>query len=188
MILHKKINFINLDIIQETLLKYLPVFPEHDVSTAHHLNLSEILMIPDLKDNLINFDLIDYLECAILGVVLPGKNGYPIHIDKYHISSTYYSINIPILNCANSLTRFYNCRIKPNVIQYADINNNESLGDLAIFDKTNCKPIDEFTLDNAVIMNIKVPHEVVNFNKDRRLALLLRLTNNFNFEDFCQKY
>lgn len=101
-------------------------------------------------------------------IVAAAHRRHSIHTD-YRADNLKLALNIPLKNCENSLTEIW-----------------ESLGPLPKYfvtatgipynhlNPTHCKKITEFKLTSPVIFNTKMPHSVVNFSNEPRLAISLR--------------
>jgi hypothetical protein len=193
--LYKKISLTNLEIIQETILNTIvsPILSAmgDNFYPLHHVELSDILSIPDLNQNLINLGLINYVVRARIGII-PDPAKLVVHniyaADFEHKNIT-YSLNIPIQGYSNSLIKFYDCGDQnPPAFPYFNMDRTEILGQGAEFDKNNCRVIDEFTTDAPSITSICVPNEQINLANNDKIDLFIRLKNNFDLDKFCQTY
>ncbi len=75
-----------------------------------------------------------------------------IHIDD---DTHYLRINFPVLNCENTETRFYKTTSSTTKIFQANRMAYHK------FDPNECELVDKFTLDRAVVIKTKEPHQVV---------------------------
>lgn len=91
-----------------------------------------------------------------------------IHVD-YRADKLKLALNIPLKNCKDSITEFWNCN---------GVQSTYSLTSLDVpynrYDINDCEKIDEFRLTQPVIFNTKVPHSVNNMSPNPRLAISLR--------------
>jgi hypothetical protein len=109
----------------------------------------------------------------VLIYAMPKKN-YMIHID-YRMDKLKLALNIPLINCENSLTEFWKCSkmgssVKPENAWRSPPNFLSSFN----FEQENCEKIDEFIMTQPVVFNTQVPHSVTNFSDMPRIAISLR--------------
>jgi hypothetical protein len=108
------------------------------------------------------------ISSPVLINVMPNKRSM-IHID-HRTDRMKLALNIPIINCDNTVTEFWQCtKTDPNELPEDPL----WRGPL-FFNGINCKKIDEYTLTRPIIFNTQVPHSVFNFSDRPRLALSLR--------------
>jgi hypothetical protein len=129
------------------------------------------------------FQIIDATIPNIMGqkVVIPAliycpRNYVPqySHKDKdltgNNVTYSTFALNIPLINCENSRTIFYECKktekffYKERLIEVKDI--------------SNCKEIGSYVLDKPILFNTQVLHAVFNHSDMPRLAISLRFEKN----------
>ena len=150
----------------------------------------------DLDDNLVNEikdiylknikkDLTQYGSYQTLDVVVPDIMGYKVAVPalfympagyiprrshKDPISHSSLALNIPIINCENSRTIFYECE-KTDKILYK-----ERITETAPIKK--CHEIDSYVLDKPILLNTQILHAVFNYGNTPRLSISLRFEKN----------
>ena len=97
-----------------------------------------------------------------------------VHIDS---GDRNYSINIPIRNCANTFINFYSTTVPPEYIPEGERNGVYYNSHYKI-DPTHCTLTDSIETNDAYIIDISVPHNVVNQNTSFRMNLLIRCADN----------
>ncbi len=103
-------------------------------------------------------------------VLIRVKPNYFAAIHRDFRTASTLAINIPLLNCENSVTEFWEVdptapvikKLTPNFVPYNEV------------DPTKCKKIDEYKLTSPVIFDTSVPHSVHNFSDQDRLAISIR--------------
>lgn len=172
---YRKINVSNLEIVQSKLLTLvLPnllihprLFFPKDQNNFH--------CIPELLEFLESYSIqIDPDNTLFAFYVIGPNDAGPIHIDW---GNTDYSLNIPLKDCAGTLTEFYKTNKDPILIPERVINGTFYRPRYA-FDESLCTKIDEIESNVPMIMHIKSPHRVVNPTKNYRINFLIRHTNN----------
>lgn len=152
-------KYLNLDctIVSNKLKEYLsnnPKFLDESVMAAwRNANAADVLeKVPELQDlfNPLNIR-IRYLAFFVSSVMF-GK----IHIDADEKSKC--RINIPVLNCENTETRFFKTPDTPVKIFQPD---GIPLWD---FDPSSCIHVDQFYLTQPVVFRNTEPHQVVSNN------------------------
>jgi len=131
---------------------------------------NSLLNIPSLRSLLSNTNCINYID-SIAFIVLQPNYTTSIHIDA---GAANYSFNIPIKNCKNSYVSFYQ-----NIGEIQK----HSINDKKYFYRCNpayCNFVDKIEMNTPYIINVKQPHSVSNKNNNSRIALLIRLTSDFN--------
>lgn len=97
----------------------------------------------------------------------------PIHSDFRPHDNNKLAINIPLLNCEDSVTYFYKTNIENDLVEYSS-----SGSPLIRYDEKDCEKIDEFRFTNPVIFRTDIPHSVVNNLGVTRLGISLRFEND----------
>ena len=109
------------------------------------------------------------IKAAVLIQAHPwaGLNNGGIHTDP---NDTKLAINIPLENCEDSITSFWESSIPPMLHQTPNKHSYE------YYDQNYCKKITEFKLTKPVIFNTSIPHTVTNLSNKWRRAISLRFT------------
>jgi hypothetical protein len=161
----------NLNIIQAEVMKLFPAENE-TYSTLFYIqnSVSEFLKIDSLREQLQRLGLIDNIvSIAFYNLHTTEPKGSPIHVD--HGEST-FSLNLPIKNCDNTFVNFYTSTTEPEK-RFSNAN-----VPYYYIDDSKCRLVDQIEMTQPYIINVKVPHNVVNPNKENRKTLLIRLKND----------
>ena len=102
----------------------------------------------------------------------PPKSIGIIHIDHRHHDNNQLAINIPLQNCDNAITEFWETFDENTSINYT--NNSPYIG----YNRRKCNKIDEFKLERPVLFRTDLPHSVDNFSTSSRLAISLRFVTD----------
>lgn len=170
-LLYKRIQFDNTEFIAEQILSRIPKYILDLDSTFELFDPDDFLDIADLRTGLEKLGWIDNLSFIGIVIVPPGVS--PIHIDagEYNIG-----FNFPVLNCQRTYTVLY----KPN--DGVDIDS--KLGKLKNhiglyeFEDNEVTEITRFELDGPLLMNVKIPHQIINTNNGVRVSASLRFKND----------
>lgn len=125
-------------------------------SSWRNLNVSEMLaVVPELRELFAPLGLTIHHMAFFVSDYAVGT----IHID--HDMHSNCRINIPILNCENTETRFYKTLVEPiKVLQANGV-------PLLKLDPSKCVHVDQFYLTQAVVFRNDQPHQVVSNNPNR---------------------
>jgi hypothetical protein len=102
-----------------------------------------------------------------------GNSVGKIHKDYRPHDSNVLAINIPLINCDNAVTQFWNTEEDVNLIQYTS-SGSPFIG----FNQDKCTLIDKFVLTQPVVFRTDIPHSVDNYSNQPRLAISLRLAKD----------
>jgi hypothetical protein len=150
-------QYINLDPFEidkfkEVYLKLLPA-PRHFFNTVD-IPIKEFMGLPIFRAVLINAQ--------------PRSIGM-IHRDHRPVDNNVLAINIPLINCNQAVTYFWNTTEDINKVSYTS-SGSPYIG----FSRTSCTKIDEFILTDPIIFRTDIPHSVDNQTANNRLAISLR--------------
>lgn len=121
------------------------------------------------------------LTPTLIGAVVIHEHCMPIHCDRGVGDST-IKINLPIFNCEKSNTVFF--KMLPgfeSVVNRRPPPIDPKLDDPVpyIIPGNQCVAIDRFTLDCLTVLNVAVPHRVVNLSPIRpRISLTMLFEEN----------
>jgi hypothetical protein len=165
----------NLNIIQAEVMKLFPAENENQSTLFYIQNsVSEFLKIDLLREQLQRLGLIDNIvSIAFYNLHTTRPSGGALHID--HGEST-FSLNLPIKNCDNTFVNFYTSSVEP------EKRFNEANVPYYHIDAANSSLIDRIEMTQPYIINVKVPHNVVNPNRESRKTLLIRLKKECDAE------
>ena len=112
-------------------------------------------------------------EIDFIGIFVTHTNKSSIHIDN---DSKPVRINFPILNCQDTITKYYkfngdiNFTTQPNGVSYNNI------------EVENLQEVDSFVLDRAVLMRVLEPHQVcVKHNNFPRVSCTVQFTETLEY-------
>lgn len=85
-----------------------------------------------------------------------------------------FSINIPLSNCDQSITRFY----EVDDLNAARVFYNDPWGGEWGYDPNQCREVDRYSLTKPTILDIKIPHSVHNPTTNNRIAMCYRFAED----------
>lgn len=164
--LYKPVDLDNFDIIRSKALAIIADRAQHGQGLFYIENhLDHFLAIDELRESLDNLGFLSHVHsvgCYIFTQHMPSV----IHRDS---GSIVYSLNLPLQGCDNTLVNFYHTDHEPELRRGATGVEYHS------YDRTQCRVIDRLTLTQPHIINVQVPHAVINRNSQPRITLLIRL-------------
>jgi len=175
MIFYKKIDLDYFDEIVRDSLEFIKndenIFYRKTGYTYHVLDIEKFLnAVPKLNLAFAKFDLV----CNFAVAFVMYKNSHsPIHIDKFIHNAR---INIPLLNCKNSVTKFFD----KNVCKFFERPDNQRTGNVLIgsyYNEKIHKAVDEVVIDKTTIILVNEPHTVI---MDEFQSPRITLTLGFN--------
>lgn len=148
--------------IQDEVMKLLKIaYPDTDSMTSKFAVPADVFTIkkscPALMSELDRLGLSDHFLMMALIIVQPGSH-YPIHIDSTNPARMSVGLNMPILNCENSYTVWYDAKIQyekyvPDYVIGSDI------AHMSVpVDETTAKEIDRCNANIPHWINVSVPH------------------------------
>ena len=153
-------QFVDLDSVEVEKIKekYLSALPVNDhFFQKLNLGITEFMGLPVWNTVLIN---------------AMGNSVGKIHIDHRPHDDNVLAINIPLINCDNAVTEFWNTT-EQTEISYT-FHGYPYIG----FKRKTCTKVDQFILTEPVIFRTDVPHSVNNYSDTPRLAISLRLVTD----------
>ena len=163
----------NLSIIQNEVVKLFPLENESR-SVLFYIkdSIREFLKIDSLREELKRLELIDSIaNIAFYNLHTTLNQGGAIHIDY---GDSTFSLNLPIRYCDNTFVNFYSSTAEPGKRF-----NNANVPYYYV-DNSNCNFVDRIEMSEPYIINVKVPHNVVNINQTNRKTLLIRLKQDWD--------
>jgi len=147
---------VEVDKIKEKYLLGLP--PTHDFYQTLNLGITEFIGRPIFKTVLIT---------------KLGNTIGEIHKDHRPNDNNVLAINIPLVNCDNSVTEFWETPENSTRIGHTS-NGSPYIG----FNRNKCKKIDEFKLTQPILFRTDIPHSLSNYSTKIRLGISIRLTTD----------
>ena len=172
-ILYRKINVPNLKELQDQITTLIPeqlyrsprvYFPSDQPAFFKIPEIIKLLNLYNLKHSDTTFGF------YAMGPFLNG----PVHIDWGQHD---YSMNIPLVNCNNTFTTFYQPSEEPELVPARTINGTFYNPHYS-FSKMKLEKIEQYESNIPCVMHIKTPHSVSNFQPTFRTNLLIRNNNN----------
>jgi len=152
MLYYKLLEIENIDVIIQKCLQYAKTIDTayyRILSSWNPIKESELVdACPELVTELQKYNLT--IRMAALHVMYLPAHG-AIHIDNYHAQTR---INIPLLNCANTYTNFYESDGEPTKFV------NPKSGVTIWYPTGECRLVDRVELTQATIIRTKVFHSV----------------------------
>jgi hypothetical protein len=168
-----KIDIENLPVIQqELLLAFNNLFPDQSKIVGDFVQIwrKDIeSRLPETKKFLKKINLLDRWTYMAF---ITGNHGMsiPMHVDDIVTSpnARCYSLNIPVLNCENSYTVFYDAKILDPIYEPSDIRKTALR-----CDENTAAEIDRLETSQTAWVNVTKPHKpVLNHNFPRAVASL----------------
>lgn len=97
----------------------------------------------------------------------------PIHVDTEDWQSRSYALNLPVMNCENSYTVFYNAS-KPNAQAYFGDEPVTGWATARGFDFDGAIEIGRWNVEQPAWINVCIPHRAENNNPNTRLIVSSR--------------
>ena len=168
-LLYKRIQFDNTEFIAEQILSRIPKYILDLDSTFELFDPDDFLDITDLRTGLERLGWIDNI--SFIGIVIVPPGASPIHIDTgYNVG-----FNFPVLNCKRTHTIFYKLNDDVDIdSKLSKLKNHVVLNE---FEQHEVKEITRFELDGPVLMNVSIPHQIINPNNGVRVSASLRFKN-----------
>jgi hypothetical protein len=168
MINYFPIIFTDFDIIQKKVLDVILKYTTLLESKFFYIPVQEILEIKELKNQIENIGLLEYIHSSAINLYYKGTP--VIHKDT---GNFIYSLNIPISGYANTHLSYFESYADPELKYIGSVSYTE-------YDKESCTLIEKFETTGPAIVNTQIPHAFENFNNEPRLVLLLRLDKRVN--------
>ena len=121
-----------------------------------------------------------------------SKQRLPIHADTAIIerlrkgNASRWALNIPVHNCVNSYTNFYQCKegASGKVESDADaINYNDTF---TAYDDDDMQIADTLIMTEAALFNLLMPHAAFNDTDEPRVLISVRFKSPFSFEELYE--
>lgn len=155
------------------LWQYIDVDPDEveRVKEIFKKNLPQNLhFFQNLEIGIDQFMGMPVIMCALIQV-MPMHQG-KIHTDVRTGYSGVLAINIPLMDCENSVTELWSTTSETRK-EYT-----ENSAPYSVFETAQCTKIDQFILDRPVIFRTDVPHSVKNNSMKIRRAISLRFKDD----------
>jgi hypothetical protein len=147
-----------------------------DLDAGEVDNLKEaylkLLPAPPHFFNTVDIGIKEFMGMEIFRAVIinaPPMSIGMVHKDHRPVDNNVLAINIPLINCQDAKTYFWDTTEDVNKISYTS-SGSPYIG----FSKASCTKIDEFILTKPIIFRTDIPHSVDNHSIDHRVAVSLR--------------
>lgn len=155
--------------VAEQLREYIKQHPD-----VVHPKLGSAVIAPDdiYQECPAIVELFSPLTIKWVGFFVTYGSAGVIHVDD---STAVARINFPVLNCENSVTKFFKTTAESTLVSQSNGNVLHKLNPL------NCEQVDQYFLTQAVVVNVLQPHQVVlNDKKYPRIACTVRFEEDIS--------
>ena len=170
-----RINPTHYELMKEEILEYRSQWNDTCVYIEKDM---DYLSLPSVKLYLDQLGVTQYIT-NISHIVIKAGQRLPLHVDDLHRFT--WSLTIPFLNIEGTYNRFY--RSNKPLERMFDSSNKGPWAVQSCLGYTDMKEvylIDEVEVDGPMIINTRVPHDVVNRSKLDREAIGVRFNNFFD--------
>jgi hypothetical protein len=174
---YKKIELENLEVIQKKVLyfiklKHPTIYFRKFESSWNHLEVPDLLKAcPELVESFAKLNL----TCTFASTHVMYSNLHAsIHTD---ITPWKARINIPILNCNRTFTKFYSG--EKVVKEIKTMANNKTFTVDTIINPLECVEVDAYELTQPLVLRTHVPHKVF-MNEDSKPRIALSIGCNID--------
>jgi len=169
---YKHISFQNIDLITNKLINFIKDLHEIKTSTYKLDHQQLIETVPELKSQL---DEYGFSSIGVARILVTAPNStLRLHNDGNDENPKYLALNWPLLNCNNTIMRWYNADI--SVKNYVE----EGYGVFDLYDIFSATKLAETEIISPTLVNIQCPHDVDNPLDSSRFMLSIR----FDVEPF----
>jgi hypothetical protein len=116
-----------------------------------------------------------WAKSAFVGTM--GENRYrdtPIHIDSDDWQTRCYALNIPLINCENSHTVWYDVKETDDNIYSGDDQSEKGYRSTRGFKSESSTEIGRMSANNSAWINVSIPHRPETNNRNLRLIISTR--------------
>ena len=165
---YKKLN-LNHNIVAKKTLEYTKANKDIIKTSWTYFNFDDF--IENVPEILTLFKEINITPCRV-ALIVHRINKENVHRDDTNVSAR---INIPILNCKGSQTKFWKTSVQPtqqflpNNIPYLHI------------DEKDCELVETLELDTPTVLRVKEPHSVCIGEKIPRLSLTVEFIEDIEY-------
>jgi len=183
--LHKTLNVKNQLEIQQELADNFPLYlgDINSIESGYRLGETQKLKLfcPKLANFLIKNNL--YERWVNTGISIIRKNyQMPVHSDQPDVPERIYALNIPIFNCQNSVMVWYNV-IKENLAKDLDYASGKYTVAYTAYPADNVREIDRANSNSFMFVNVKIPHNGINFDDKVRCIMSLRFKPDLTLQE-----
>ena len=171
---YKPITVDNLEAIQEELLPVLlKEYPEFETGKPMFCFVlrENIEPVAPLYTKFIeSFGILDRWHYSAF-ITTTADYNFPIHVDSLNWETRCYGLNIPLINCEDTYTVFYDAEIETGLeFEVSNPINSSRL----IKKDTIAREIDRFCANQPAWVNIRIPHAPVSLHKKPRAIISAR--------------
>jgi len=175
-------NIPNLEKIKEEFLPFRILYVDK-ISVFNPLSKDELKdKVPEFCNFLKSVDLYDRWITTSMCTIPPHQN-YPLHIDSLHCKDRFVALNIPIFNCENTYTVWYEAEIDKLIWDklHGHIH--------ATYDAAcHCKwetsvEVKRVESKDPMLINVSIPHSVFNPTERYRFLVSSRFTPELTDND-----
>ena len=107
-----------------------------------------------------------------------GNNRYedsPVHVDHDDWQHRCFSLNMPVVNCKDSYTVFYEANTTKSTAPIPEwVGDDVAYKAGGTFQEEDCREIGRYNVEHPAWVNVAIPHRAVNDNADMRLIISTR--------------
>ena len=170
---YRPIKIDNIDVISTKMLELALKHATLEEPLFQYIEATEFINIPEFKEQLLAYNLYNYLSYVVISVSINGTSA--IHIDTGGFT---HSLNIPILGFDNTFLNFYSSAKSP------EIKKTPKGMDYLGYDPEDCDVIHRVETKEPALVNTQIPHSFQNCNTLPRVVILHRLNRDWNINDW----
>lgn len=175
-------NVPNLEQIQKEFLP-LRAYYIDKISVFNPLSRSELEeKVPAFSNFLKQIDLYDRWITTSMCTIPPGQN-YPLHIDSLNNTGRFVALNIPIINCENTYTTWYDAEVKELIWDKLHGHIDSTYDEACHCDWDTSKEIKRVESKDPMLINVSIPHSVFNPTDKFRFLVSTRFTPELSEPD-----
>ena len=170
---HKNITIDNLQILQEKIIRSIPMKYDLFPGLIYIPNNKKLFLgIPELASVIESMGLTNYIRGIAVNTF--RKTTSPIHLDKGLVK---YSLNIPLCGYNGTYLEYFTTDKQPIEKVTSTLLDTELASTYYAYPVEDCILDETVCVDGPIVINIKAPHRFVNPFDEKRSILLIRLSD-----------
>ena len=168
---HKNITIDNLQILQEKIIRSIPMKYDLFPGLIYIPNNKKLFLgIPELASVIESMGLSNYIRGIAVNTF--KKTISPIHLDSGTIK---YSLNIPLRGYNGTYLEYFTTDKQPVEKLTSALLDTTTSSVFYAYPVEDCILDETVSIDGPIIVNVKAPHRFVNPFNEKRSILLIRL-------------